>query len=292
MLQKYCEDSLYMPGSSDEKYIVTHGGDVAHLDELLSCALIVALNKDIEAIYRRNPTESELRNPNVYVLDVGRQFDPKLNNYDHHQLNHDCTLSLLLKTWKLYDELSEIWEWLDFLVLKDQIGVGKALEFFSLPPNAYSIIGQPIAAFVCKLFGSETKISKNSFTFRILEELGKFLWKSFDEYREAIETFHKYSSFELINGDLKIVFCLCPESKSTSALSKVINKYIKKGVSIKPSGRSRGQYSVFRVGSAPLNFKLVEDEPEVTFAHQNGFLMVVNTEDKDRILELIMKSIV
>lgn len=60
---------------------VTHGG-VAHLDDLLAASMLI--NAGIP-VYRRNPTKEDLEDPTVVVFDIGDQFDPLLNNYDHHQ---------------------------------------------------------------------------------------------------------------------------------------------------------------------------------------------------------------
>ena len=87
------------------KKIITHGGN-AHLDDLMACAialvdrtwgylenghdvsLVRALCKasDDVVIERRDPTEDELANPHVLVLDVGGHYRPDLGNFDHHQL--------------------------------------------------------------------------------------------------------------------------------------------------------------------------------------------------------------
>lgn len=47
-------------------------------------------------VERRNPTEEELQNPNILVGDVGMEFNPELNNFDHHQdKNLGCAFQLV-----------------------------------------------------------------------------------------------------------------------------------------------------------------------------------------------------
>ena len=83
-------------------YCIIHPGQ-AHNDDVLAAAFAQILQDDEDylPLHRREPTEEELNNPNVLVLDVGMRHEPELSNYDHHQLpdDHDpeCALSLLLK---------------------------------------------------------------------------------------------------------------------------------------------------------------------------------------------------
>ena len=66
--------------------IVTHPGG-AHKDDFLACAVL--LSKYPVSIFRREPSEKELANPEVAVVDIGHRFEPELNNFDHHQFDRD-----------------------------------------------------------------------------------------------------------------------------------------------------------------------------------------------------------
>ncbi len=89
----------------DIQRIVTHPGG-AHKDELLATCVLIA--KHGCAIARRNPTDADLSDPTVAVLDVGGSHDPALNNFDHHHFPREhaptCTLSLVLAHLGLYDD--------------------------------------------------------------------------------------------------------------------------------------------------------------------------------------------
>ena len=82
--------------------IITHAGG-AHLDDLMACAIAIAHLKiwedttDIE-IERRNPTDTELEDRAITVLDVGERYEPTNGNFDHHQLprgSKDSAMTLL-----------------------------------------------------------------------------------------------------------------------------------------------------------------------------------------------------
>jgi hypothetical protein len=57
--------------------------------------LIKMISLPVQSYYRIIPfpflgviqTEQELEDPEVAVVDIGHQHDPKLNNFDHHQLS-------------------------------------------------------------------------------------------------------------------------------------------------------------------------------------------------------------
>jgi uncharacterized UPF0160 family protein len=72
--------------------IITHDG-VFHTDEVMAIAML-KLCVYIEEVIRTRDEETikiAKNNEDYIVLDVGGEFNPKLNNYDHHQ--HSFTLS-------------------------------------------------------------------------------------------------------------------------------------------------------------------------------------------------------
>ena len=96
------------------KAIITHPGG-AHKDDFLACSVL--LSNHSVSIFRRDPTEQELEDPEVAVVDIGHQHDPQLNNFDHHQLPRDheptCALSLVLQKFEIYEDTKEFCSWLE-----------------------------------------------------------------------------------------------------------------------------------------------------------------------------------
>ena len=68
--------------------IIIHPGS-AHLDDFLSCCLVMHQHKEIDEIRRREPSRTEILDPNIWVLDVGDTLDPERKCYDHHQIGKD-----------------------------------------------------------------------------------------------------------------------------------------------------------------------------------------------------------
>jgi len=68
------------------KQIITHPGS-AHKDDFLACSVLVHLHE--VPILRREPTEEDLNDPGICVVDVGGRHEPELKNFDHHQFPQD-----------------------------------------------------------------------------------------------------------------------------------------------------------------------------------------------------------
>lgn len=112
------------------KYIVTHPGK-AHRDDMLSVAVLTCVYSNAP-VYRRRPTEADLDDKEVIVVDCGGRYEPELHNFDHHQLpDHAamCTLSLILNWIGVYDAAHAL-PWLRTLELMDTAGPAAVEEYY------------------------------------------------------------------------------------------------------------------------------------------------------------------
>ena len=93
--------------------IVTHPGG-AHKDDFLACCLLAHLHGIPNQ--RREPTDDDLADRSICVVDVGGVHDPEHNNFDHHQFARDapplCALSLVLQSIGLYEDALSFCAWL------------------------------------------------------------------------------------------------------------------------------------------------------------------------------------
>jgi uncharacterized UPF0160 family protein len=75
--------------------IITHAGS-AHFDEVTAISLILALFPDENfCIERREPSQDELEDPSIWVIDTGNRHEPEKRNFDHHQ-SLDCPAGFVL----------------------------------------------------------------------------------------------------------------------------------------------------------------------------------------------------
>lgn len=81
------------------KKIVTHKLP-HHFDDWAAVALLLSLypSAEIEYVASQSVPEEYLNDTEVILVDVGMDYNPALNNFDHHQdLNLPCSLTLVLK---------------------------------------------------------------------------------------------------------------------------------------------------------------------------------------------------
>jgi len=65
--------------------IITHDG-IFHADDVMSIALMQEFIRPTLRVERtRNISADEFSNPDIWIVDVGGQWNRSLNNYDHHQ---------------------------------------------------------------------------------------------------------------------------------------------------------------------------------------------------------------
>lgn len=131
------------------KKIITHAGTF-HADEVSACALIKTLHKlmfgeDIPVVRTYSPSQQDMDDPDVIVLDIGRVFDPKVNLYDHHQ-NAELPASNIL----VLDHVAPAYGGISieeiaflksciFTYISD-VDTGKVVENKNSPPTINSII--------------------------------------------------------------------------------------------------------------------------------------------------------
>lgn len=81
---------------NDQIRVVTHDG-IFHADELLACAaLSIAYGRDNVVIVRSRHSkvlEVATNDKDMWVIDVGNSYDPKMLNFDHHMRDFDVTNS-------------------------------------------------------------------------------------------------------------------------------------------------------------------------------------------------------
>ena len=149
--------------------IVTHPGG-AHKDDFLACCLLAHLHG--ASIERREPTEQDLADPSICVVDVGGSHDPQLNNFDHHQFPRDspplCALSLVLQSLGLYEDALAFCAWLRPAEWLDTLGPNKTSELMEIPRAALGALNSPIDITLLNRFAGLTELSPNTALYQIM----------------------------------------------------------------------------------------------------------------------------
>ena len=248
--------------------VIIHAGG-AHKDELIALGLVASLG-DFLWVERRDPTEEELQNPDVWVLDVGMRHEPELRNFDHHQLPRDavptCAASLVAD--HLGVDLSVL-SWWDLLKVLDSKGPKVAAKFIGLEWLPMELIS-PMDRYLIKTVSESTVVPQWVVYFMkdvvtsAKEEAALFI----KEY--ALCNKH-VSAFTDADGIQSIQF---HQKGSPLVMSKVrIERFPEAAFSITSDDRGSG-LAVFRFGDDPrIDFSKAAGEDWVHFAHVNGFLL-------------------
>lgn len=154
--------------------LLTHPGG-AHKDEFLACCVLLA--KHPVSIVRREPLEADLRNPSTCVIDVGHEHDPKLHNFDHHQLPRDhpptCSLSLVLQHLGLYEDAKQFCDWLEVVEWFDCRGPIDTARWLGVTPEVCNKLISPVDVTLLRRFGASNELRPGDPIWEVMRMIGE-----------------------------------------------------------------------------------------------------------------------
>ncbi|MEM9284017.1 MAG: MYG1 family protein [Verrucomicrobiota bacterium] len=277
------------------KAILTHPGS-AHKDDLLACCLL--LSQHPVPIWRREPTEQDLSNPEIAVVDVGGEHDAARKNFDHHQFPFDhepiCALSLVLQDLGLYEDAQQFCEWLEPAEWFDTRGPFETASWLGVDRGVMNQLNSPIDITLLRRFAQKNEWQAGEPVWEVMRMIGEDLVMFLRSLRERVD--YVASHTEMIEvgdeeGGLRVLFM--PRSESmpddpSSGLARYIDSMGEKvdGL-IYPDRRGKG-YGLSRHEDCPqLDFTRISEEPDVHFAHARGFVAKTSATDFARLKALM-----
>ena len=113
---------------------------------------------------RREPTDDDLADPHVCVLDVGDRHEPENNNFDHHQFPRDyvptCALTLVLQHLGIYEDARMFCDWLEPAEWFDTRGPNKTAQWLGVERDIISKLNSPIDMSMLRRFAQVSKTDK------------------------------------------------------------------------------------------------------------------------------------
>jgi len=299
------------------KYIVVHGGR-AHLDDVMACALAMCRKGPVSQddgvipqicdpgplmVWRRDPTEAELADPEVLCLDVGRRLEPGFSNFDHHQLERtDCRCAMRLLAghirvpykiagrWPRFAEIMpRVFPWWDTAVMIDQQGPFNAAKAHGLDwaRDVKPFIG-PLAEVWLRQFECETMTPLDR-GILVKTTLTAYVDDKVSAYFDIVDCLRK----EKI-GDVDVLdFTWCDPRTCEDASGVFLPETGGVAVYIARPRRDGETWdntglTLVRIGDDQrVDFTKVESEPSVRFAHKGGFLAQLKERDMDEARRLI-----
>lgn len=280
------------------KKCVTHPGD-AHLDDLLSVAVVLATDDGVKVVERREPTELELGDPQVVVVDVGGSHDPSKSNFDHHQIPRDeeaaCALSLLVTRmmWKgesVYKAFG-ITKWFRVLKIADSKGPFQLAKEIGTTPDVVFELYSPLEETLLALFQGESEIQEGSLLFSLLRLVGERLIDDAVKALKRVKALDGLCRIVEVSGVPGYVL----ESEDTAG-TETWRERNAPGTMFSVVHDNRGPgWTLYRYDDCPkIDFSLLKGKEEVTFAHPGGFIAKTAGREKvtlEQALQLVRAAI-
>jgi hypothetical protein len=277
--------------------ILTHPGS-AHKDEFLACSVLLALHP--VPILRREPTEQELADPSICVVDVGNRHEPALSNFDHHQFPREqtptCSLSLVLQHLGLYEDARRFCEWLEVAEWFDCRGPVATAEWLGIPREAVNQLASPVDGSLLRRFAKAARLEKGDVVWELMRMVGEDLLafvRLMHQRFAYIEQHSELWELNLAGGPAKVLFLPradpLPEDPSFA-----IDRYVDhKGLAgqlhavVYPDSRGTG-YGLSRFRDHPrFDFLRIAQHPRVHFVHARGFLAKTRCADAESLKALL-----
>jgi hypothetical protein len=263
--------------------IVLHDGR-AHQDEFLAaCVLIYKLGVPA---YRRSHTEEDLKDPDTWVLDQGRDFNVELHNFDHHQLEEPiCSFTMVLDYFFSEDYRDHMPQ-LRYVEIFDSYGPNRAAAFAGATVESLETSVSPAYIYLMKAFSKIQGEINDSF-YNVMKEIGKEICESIDENEKFLRILEESSIF-FEYRKIKILdttSCVLPEGLKHDKLPTKTYAKLKKiqpDVVLTVDTRQEG-YRMISINSDVLKFRFND---KCHFVHNSGFLVgFKNYDDYEYILK-------
>lgn len=282
------------------KAILTHPGS-AHKDDFLACCLLVARHG--VPVWRRDPTEEEIADPRIAVVDVGGEHDPAKSNFDHHQFPRDhepvCALSLVLQDLGLYEDARSFCEWLEPAEWFDTRGPFATAEWLGVDRSIVNRLNSPVDITLLRRFAQKRELGPGDPVWEVMRMVGEDLFMYLRTLRERLDYVADHATFlDVSEGGQKVRILFMPRTDPmpddpSSGLGRFIES---RGETVAgliyPDRRGEGYGLSRHEDSALLDFTRIIDEADVHFAHARGFVAKTSATSLDRLVELVARAIV
>lgn len=256
--------------------VIVHPGS-AHKDDFLSvCVLLATL--DVDVVCRREATSEDLSDPLTYVVDVGMEYAPEKHNFDHHQdRSLPCAFHLVMKYLGHHDSAMLMFEWYAHMSMMDVRGPYKTAEHLGIETRVLFASSSPIDGYVLARFSRIEEMRKGDLFYILLKELGQDLIAMIGLKMERLERLKAEAQIVPVKHLKAIVSTIVDNPKLSMDRYLSFLNDDKIAMSITPSARGGG-WEMLRLGdNVNVDFRAVAKNPEIRFAHVNGFLAKTET---------------
>ncbi|MDH3810008.1 MAG: MYG1 family protein [Desulfuromonadales bacterium] len=271
--------------------IVSHPGS-AHKDDFLSVSVLLATLEHAE-IFRREPTEEDLNDPDTYVVDVGLELAPERHNFDHHQdRSLPCAFHLVMQHLGHHDAAMQMFAWYPHMSMMDVSGPYRTAEHLGVDSSVLFASSSPIDGYIISTYASLESLNAQNPLYNLMKSLGENMIALIG---------HKMERLERLKSEAKVI-----EIKHLKAVASDIDNSPKLALelylrflddenivmSITPSNRGDG-WELLRLGDNTIvDFRVIENNQKILFVHGSGFLAKTHTRlPMEEVVELACMAI-
>lgn len=272
---------------NSQTIIITHNG-TAHVDDFMSCCLLLAKEKDVAKISRlpsSTKIEDVIYDGKKIFVDIGRKFDITSNYFDHHQMESSfktCSFNLLLTAYYgiSIEEQPTIIPQASFIgyvdtngmisTLKDYFGIEDFIE-----PKTVMTTTSLVETLMLSWFAEETEIYPDQILFNTMKKIGQVLDKYINEridfsmfVSSAIKTHPSICGKTICSLD-----CVIKKGFNDLVDAAISEKGIYADIIISRNSQNPKQNCITRLDSS-INFSKFDKFANVEFAHKSGFFAV------------------
>jgi len=278
--------------------ILTHPGG-SHKDEFLACCVLLSQNE--VSIVRREPTEEDLADTGIVVVDVGHEHDPARNNFDHHQFPKDsepvCALSLVLQNLGLYEDAKNFCDWLETAERFDCTGPVATAKWLGVERDTLFKLNSPMDVTLLRRFAKSSELKPGEPLWEVMRMIGEDLISYLRDLRTRLEYIGQHAEFWTVDsgtGPFEVLFMPRTAPMPDEASSGLERYIIEQGkeasviAMVYPDRRGTG-YGLSRFNDDQrMDFSALEaDCDDVHFAHARGFVAKTSASDPERLRDLL-----
>ncbi|MBK1882296.1 MYG1 family protein [Luteolibacter pohnpeiensis] len=280
--------------------ILTHPGG-SHKDEFLACCLLLA--ESPVSLVRREPTDADLADSSIAVVDVGGEHSPERSNFDHHQFPKDytptCSLSLVLQHLGVYEDARVFCDWLEPAEWFDTRGPIETGRWLGVDRETLAKLNSPIDITLLRRFASCSELNPGDTLWEVMRWIGEdllFYLRNLRDRLNHIELNSEIWELDGPTGPWRALFLPrtepLPDEPSAGIGRYVQNLPPEQSVAalVYPDRRGNG-FALSRHNDHPgLDFTRIQEAEDVHFAHARGFVAKTSATEPDRLKDLLRQS--